>query len=52
MDLKRVYFRNDSKRYVHFKSRWLRRSDLCKHMVWHPQKMLKLLKQILAYSRN
>ena len=55
LGLKRVYFRHDSKCYVQFRLCWLSEmvwSDLCKHMVWHHQKMLKLLKQILSCSHS
>ena len=53
MDLKRVYFRYDSQRYVHLGSRWLGEMVWsCVNMVWRHWKILKLSKQILAYGRN
>ena len=51
-DLKRVYFRYDSQRYVHFALTGWDGPLLCKRMVWRHRKMVKLLKQSLAYSRN
>ena len=52
MDLKRVYFRHDSQRYVHFALTEWDVPVLRKHIVWRLRKMLKLLKQILSYSRS
>ena len=51
-DLKCVYFRNDSQRYVYFVLTGCGGPVLCKHMVWRHREDLKLLKQLLSYSRN